>query len=142
MPMSDYLEQRIMDLVLNSGDEFSFTSPTNVYIGLFEWAPSDSGGGTEISGGGYVRMDTGSFSTMTGVDDGLMTNLSEVLFPEATSDWGYIRSIGIFDAATGGNLLLYGDLTTNKVIDSGDNFKIRAGSLDITIDASGGEGPV
>ena len=43
-------------------------------------------------------------------------------------------AVGIFDAASGGNLLHWGDLTASKTIGSGDRFELPAGDLDITED--------
>lgn len=47
MSKSDYLENKLLDHQLG---KTSYTMPT-VYVGLFTAAPSDSGGGTEVSGG-------------------------------------------------------------------------------------------
>jgi hypothetical protein len=43
-------------------------------------------------------------------------------------------AIGIFDASTSGNMLLYGSLTVNKTTDAGDTLRIATGDLDISID--------
>jgi hypothetical protein len=43
-------------------------------------------------------------------------------------------AIGIFDAITSGNMLLYGALTTNKTTDAGDTLRIATGSLSVSID--------
>jgi hypothetical protein len=45
-----------------------------------------------------------------------------------------VVSIGIMDASTGGNLLIHGSLTVNKVLDAGDTLRIATGDLDISID--------
>ena len=134
MATSDYLEQRIIDFVLNSNGEFTFTSPTNVYIALFTAAPSDSGGGTECSGTNYARVDSGAFSTMTGVTDGHTSNTTEIAFAQAGSGgWGTVSHIGLFDASTVGNLLYHGELTASKTVDANDTFKIAIGDLDLTL---------
>ena len=134
MAASDYLEQHIIDFVLNSNAEFTFTSPANVYIALFTAAPSDSGGGTECTGTNYARVDSGSFSTMTGITTGLTSNLAEIAFAQAgAGGWGTVTHIGLFDALTVGNLLYHGILTASKVVDENDTFKIAIGDLDITL---------
>lgn len=134
MAASDYLEQRVIDFVLNSNAEFTFTSPANVYIALFTAAPSDSGGGTECSGTNYARVDSGSFSTMTGITTGHTSNSAEIAFAQAGSGgWGTVTHIGLFDASTAGNLLYHGALTASKVVDENDTFKIAIGDLDITL---------
>ena len=49
---SDYLEDKIIDHILRAQ---AFTPPATIYVGLFTAAPSDAGGGTEVSGGAYAR---------------------------------------------------------------------------------------
>ena len=136
MAASDYLEQQIIDHVLNGGAEFTFASPASVYLALYTTAPSDSGGGVEITGvGNYTRKTlTAAFNTMTGVTDGITENTAEIAFPQATgTNWGLITAIGLFDAATTGNLLYHGSLTVDKQVDINDTFKIAAGDLTITL---------
>lgn len=134
MATSDYLEQRIVDFVLNSNAEFTFTSPTNVYVALFTADPSDAGGGTEVSGVDYARVDSGSFSTMTGVTTGITSNLAEIAFAQAgAGGWGTVTAVGLFDASTAGNLLYHGGLTVDKLVDANDTFKIAIGDLEITL---------
>jgi hypothetical protein len=41
--------------------------------------------------------------------------------------------MGVFDAATSGNLLAYGTLTTSKSVSSGDVFRFNASAIDITL---------
>ena len=134
MAASDYLEQRVIDFVLNSNAEFTFTSPVNVYIALFTTAPSDAGGGVEVSGVNYDRVDSGDFSVMTGVTDGHTSNTGEISFAQAgAGGWGLVTAIGLFDASTGGNLLYHGSLTADKQVDENDTFKIAINDLDITL---------
>ena len=51
--MSDYLEVELRKHIFRTG---SFTKPTVLAVGLFTVTPSDSGGGTEVSGGSYARV--------------------------------------------------------------------------------------
>lgn len=124
---SDYLENKLLDHVLNNA---SFTSPTTTYVGLYTAAPDDTGGGTEVSGGSYARQEL-SVSTASG---GVVTSDADIEFPQATGNWGTVVAVGIFDAVTSGNLLMYTDLTTSKTIESGDILKITSGSLTVTLD--------
>jgi len=50
---SDYLENTILDLVYGG---VAYTPPAILYVALFSVAPTDAGGGTELSGGGYARV--------------------------------------------------------------------------------------
>jgi len=125
--ISDYYENKIIDHMLRGQ---AFTPPSAIYLALYTTAPSDAGGGTEVSGGSYARQ---SF-TLTAASGGASSNSADITFPTATADWGTIVAVGIFDASTGGNLLMWANLTASKTVNSGDTFKINAGDLDITLD--------
>jgi hypothetical protein len=106
-----------------------------IYIALYTTAPTDAGGGTEVSGGAYARQQVDpSDSNWSAPDNtgGLTDNVNNITFPVATANWGTIVAVGIFDRASGGNLLLWGNLAANKTINSGDQFIFPAGNLDIT----------
>jgi len=53
MSFSDYLETKVLDHVFAG---VAYTAPGTHYVALFTAAPSDSGGGTEVSGGAYARQ--------------------------------------------------------------------------------------
>lgn len=124
---SDYLETAALTWAFSSG---AVTRPTGWHIALFTAAPSDAGGGTELStsGTGYGRQST----TLT-VSGNLATNGAAIEYPVAASAWGTITHVGVFDSASGGNLLAWGQLAASKDIGAGDVFRIPAGDLDITL---------
>lgn len=105
------------------------TRPTAWYLGLFTVAPGEGGGGTEVSGGSYVRKAV-TFS----VSGNLATNTAAIEFDVATADWGTITHVAVFDASTGGNQIAYAALSTSKTIATGDVLRVPAGDLDITLD--------
>ena len=107
----------------------SVTRPTAWYIALYTVAPTDGGGGTEISGNAYVRE--AAAMSVTGDN---ATNTGAIEWPTATGTWGTIVAVGVFDALSAGNLIAYGNFTVSKTITSGDVFRIPAGDLDITMD--------
>jgi len=124
---TDYLEDALLKHVFTNT---SYTSPTTVYAALFTVAPSDTGGGTEVSGGAYARQSMAFSVSGTGT---LATNSAAVEYPTATADYGTVVAVGIFDASTSGNLLAYANLTTSKTVSSGDVFRFNAGDVDITL---------
>ncbi len=131
--MSDYLETELRKHIFRTG---SFTKPTALYVALFTAAPSDAGGGTEVSGGSYARANLPPLDTNWSAPDGtggLTDNLAAITFPAPSANWGSITHFAIFDAASAGNMLLWGALTTPKTVNNGDpapSFPI--GSLDVT----------
>lgn len=128
MAFSDYLEDKLLK---HTFANTAFTSPGTVYLGLFTAAPSDTGGGTEVSGGSYARISC-AFS-VSGTDPTTATNSSAAEFATATGSWGSVGWVGVFDASSSGNLLAWSALTTAKTVSSGDVFRFDAGDLDITL---------
>lgn len=127
---SDYLENKVLDFVF--GALATFAKPT-VYIGLFTAAPTDAGGGTEVTGGSYARKLAGSL-TVSGTAPTLATNGTALEFVTATAAWGTVTHLALFDASAGGNMLAWAPLTAPRTVNSGDVFRIPAGDLDITLD--------
>ena len=125
--LTDYLENKLLDHVLRN---VAYTPPATVYVGLFTAAPGETGGGTEVSGGGYARQAV-SFSAAA---NGQTSNSADITFPVATANWGTITHIALFDAATAGNMLWYGALSASKTIQTGDQFIIKAGNLTCSLD--------
>lgn len=123
--MSDYLENKVLDHVLGTT---SYTMPTTVYIGLSTGSFADDNSGTELSGGSYARQSIAFDAAASGTTD----NTAAVDFPVATASWGTVSHYGLFDALSGGNLLIHGAFTASKTVDSGDVLRISAGELDIT----------
>jgi hypothetical protein len=129
MSKTDYLENKVLDHVLG---KTAYTMPT-AYVGLFTAAPSDSGGGTEVSGGSYARKSTAG-ADWNAASGGSTSNANAITFVTATGSWGTVTHFGIFDASTAGNLLRWAALTTSKTIGSGDTASFAAGSLVCTED--------
>lgn len=127
MSFSNTLENTILDWAFTAG---AATRPTAWYLALYTAAPSDSGGGTEVTGGSYARQSIGAFS----VSGNVASNASQIDFPTATGSWGTVTHIGVFSAVSGGTLYAWAPLTTSKSIASGDVFRVPAGDLDITLD--------
>lgn len=125
MSFSDYLETKVLDHVFGGT---AYTAPATLYVALFTAAPSDSGGGTEVSGGAYARQ-TIAFTT----SGDTTSNTTAVEFPTATANYGTVTHVGIYDASTAGNLMAWAALTSSKTIETGDVFRIPAGDLDITL---------
>ena len=123
--MSDYLENEILDHILGTG---AYTMPTTVYVGLSTGSFNDDNSGTELTGNNYAR----EVATFTAAASGTTANSAAVEFNAATGSWGTVSHFGLFDAVSGGNLLIHGALTASKVIASGDILKIAIGDMDIT----------
>lgn len=125
MSFSDHLETEVLEWAFTSGTP---TRPTAWYLALFTAAPSDSGGGTEVSGGAYARQSV----TFT-VSGDTASNSAAIEYPTATANYGTVTHVGVFDASSAGNLLAWAALTSSKTIETGDVFRVPSGDLDITL---------
>jgi len=118
---TDYLENKLIDFRFRGQP---YTPPSTIYIGLFTTAPTDTGGGVEVSGGAYSRVAVpatlaewagtqglGTTTISTGTS-GTTSNNSPICSNGA--NWGIIVAMGIFEAATGNSLTDYAALTTPK----------------------------
>lgn len=105
--------------------------PTSYYIGLSKTAPNLSGGNvSEPSGGGYARVKLASLGAPS---NGLVSNTSDINFAESTAAWGTVTHFVIYDALTGGNLLMYGSLTTSRTVEAATVMTLRAGALQLSV---------
>lgn len=115
----------------------SYTPPATWYVGLFTAAPTDAGGGTEVSGGGYARVALSNNTTVFPVTTTAEKTLaSSASFPEATANWGTIVAVGYFTASTGGVLAAWAPVSPSIQINQADIARIPAGSpgLNVTLD--------
>lgn len=142
--MSDYLENKIIDWLFRAQ---AYSPVATLYVGLLTAAPSDTGGGTEVTGGSYARVAvTSSLANWAGTQSagstvassgtsGTTSNNNAITFPAPTANWGTITHFGIFDASTTGNLLFWAALTVSKTVNNGDAApSFAAGALTTQID--------
>lgn len=133
--LTDYSEVELIKHFFRTG---SFPKPTVLGIALFTGAPGDAGGGVEVSGGNYARVNLPPLDTnwdATSGTDGKTANTVVITFPVPSANWGTVTHMAIFDATTGGNYLFARALTTPKTINNGDPAPtFPAGTLTITFD--------
>lgn len=121
--LTNYAEDKLLDHILGTT---SYTRPT-VYLALYTTAPTESSSGTEVTGGSYVRKAV----SFTASSSGASSNSSNVDFtgmPACT-----VVAVGVLDALTSGNLLLYAALSVSKAVLANDTFRISAGDLDVSL---------
>jgi len=152
--MSDFLENKLIDwyfraqaLGVTGASAAAGTGPTTLWVGLFTANPTDTGGGTEVTGGAYARVAVtsalanwagtqGAASiTVSSGSSGATSNNNPVTFPAPTANWGVITGFGMFDAVTAGNSQFYGALTASKTVNNGDAAPLfPAAALSIQLD--------
>jgi len=125
---SDFLENAIVDWIFRTRTP---AKPAALWVALFTAAPSDVGGGTEVAGGGYARvnlppLDTNWTATQGGTTGnssgtgGMTQNAVAVAYAAPSANWGTITHFAIFDAASGGNMLIWDALTAPRTVLGGD----------------------
>lgn len=142
--LSNYLENKLVDHVFR-GQSWSATAPAQVWVALYTAAPSDAGGGTEVSGNNYARVavdrsltawagtqGSGTTTASSGTDVGVTSNNAAITFLVPSGSWGTVTHFGILDAVSGGNLLFHGALTVQQTVNTGNTVSFAAGQLTIT----------
>lgn len=128
---SDYLENALLNHLLGGGD---YARPATVYLALFTVAPSDAGGGTEVAAEDYARLAIANDATQwPAAAAGAKTNGEALAFDPAETAWGTVVAVGVFDAAAGGNLLVWATMDA-LVVDEGDQVEFAAGGIEVTLD--------
>jgi hypothetical protein len=115
---SNYLEAQLRDHLFRTA---SFVKPTALYVSLHTADPTDAGTGAEVAGGSYARVQRNPGDanwSAASATDGTTKNVAALTFPAPTASWGTVTHFGIWDAATGGNLLCYGSCPA-QVINAG-----------------------
>lgn len=127
---SDYLEDKVLKHVFANT---AYTAPSTLYVGLFTAAPTDAGGGTEVSTSGTNYARQSMAFTVSGSSPTQAANSAAVEWGTAASSWGTIVAAAVFDASSGGNMLAWADLTNNKTISAGDVFRFPTSSFVVTL---------
>jgi len=141
---TNYLERRLLHFIFKN-NSLSFATPgNNIYVGLATAvSAAETGTVTEATFTNYARQqvtptavgNTGGW-TMIGsdsTDTQTATNQNNIEFPASGGTNNTITHIIIADAASSGNILFVGALDVQKVIESGDIFRINAGNLTIEL---------
>lgn len=141
--LTDYAENKIVDAVVRGQ---TLGAPATWYIGLDTVACTETGGGTEVTGGSYARaslaasltnwagtQSAGSTLASSGAG-GTTSNNAVLTFPTPTAGWGTVVSIRWWDAASSGNAWVCTPLTVNKTVNTGDSVSFPAGTNTLQID--------
>jgi hypothetical protein len=131
-----------LDILMGNifGVETDTPIPSSFYLGVSSTEPDIYGNSfTEPSsnGTGYARVAltsiTGSHESYDSPGSAYVTNGELVSFPESLSDWGTISHWGIFDSATGGTLLMYGELYVSRAVETGTVVAVKPQELIISL---------
>lgn len=133
--LSDYAESAIINAVLRGTN---FTAPTvaSLRLALFTADPTDAGNINELSTGTwYGRQLTGTFTAPAPSGTAQQSsNVASITFPAVTTAAVTVTHIGIFDAATAGNMLFSAPMTSSKTLQIGDVLSFAPGTIVASLD--------
>ena len=121
---TDYYEDKLLRTTFQN----ETYAVAQTYVSLNTADPTDAAADTELTDSGYVRVAGAWAAPVLGA--GTVSNSTDIEFP-AIADAGpfSVTHIGIWDALSGGNLLIYAPLTTSKVFSQNDVPRFPTGSL-------------
>lgn len=125
---TDYTENAAINHILGTS---AWTMPAAVSLALFTTNPNfeTGAGGTEATGGSYARKAvifntaSGAGGSVTGPTVAKVWTCGTDLAAATYTGWG------VFDAASGGNLLFGDAFSSNKTLTSGDTLTFAIGSI-------------
>ena len=122
---STFLGEELLDHVLGAA---AYTAPATTYIGIFTTLPTAGGvGGVEPSTGGYARISkTNNATNWPAASSGVKRNGTAISWSAFSADMPEFLGAGVWDAASGGNLLYWGPFATARTVLNGETFEIPA----------------
>lgn len=135
---TNYLELKLAEAIVNN---IPYTAGTSLYLALHTSPPTETGAWAEVP---IINGYTRELITFSSVSDTVHKLNSEVVFTASGGSWGTITHYSIWDAASAGNSLIYGELNVPYTISDlasitfeVDNFRISStGSLISATDKS------
>jgi len=135
---SNYLENNIINATLRGG---TFPKPASVYVSLHTADPNDQGANevNTTQWPSYARQDStkgeGTLAqAWTAPVNGVTKNTKQLLFPVYNGAGSLtITHFGLFDAPTGGNLLIAAPLDQTRIIQPGDVFVVDIEKLTVQV---------
>ena len=120
--ISEYYANKMLDHMLG---KTSFTMPTVMYMSAYNGDPL--GAGSEIATGAYARV----LMTISAATNFIASNGADILFAEATGDWGTVSHLAVNPEAAGGTAMFAATLNTAKAIATNDQLKIASGNFGV-----------
>jgi hypothetical protein len=117
--------------------DVSYNAPNTLYCALSTTTPTAAGANfTEPVGGDYARVSVANNATnFPGAASRAKVTGAAIAFPLASGAWGTVTHFGFYDAATNGNLIAWGALTTPRAIGNGQTATFALGAVAISVAA-------
>jgi hypothetical protein len=136
---SDYLEEKIIQTTLRGQ---AMPVPSGVHVALFTADPTDANVTanecTTVDWPAYARQDAAQAADIatgwSAPSNGVSTNAKIVTFPANNGASAItVTHVGLYDAASGGNLLYHSTLVAPKTLQPGDVLSFGVGAMTVTV---------
>lgn len=127
---TDYTENAVLNHILGAT---TFAKPSGRFLALYTTAPTDSSVVGEVSTVTWTNYARAPI-TFSAASNGSITNNVTVDFGVVAGTGATITHWGIFDAATGGNMLIRGDFGIGQTASAGNAVTVPNGTLTVTLD--------
>lgn len=130
--LTEYFKNLIANNLWHTAGDASSDIPATYYLALSSSEPKTDGTGVvEPSIASYRRKELTSLKTAV---DGLTTNAQSITFDRfETADATPVRYWALFDASSGGHLLMGGQLDHSVHIDAGTAIDFPAGAISLAV---------
>lgn len=128
--ISEAVQDALLDELIGSG---TFSDAGDFYLALYTVAPTEDGGGTEVSGGSYARLTVDESTAFAAASGGSKVNSEDLTFPTCTSAWGDIVAWALHDHPTNDSVVVWGLLSEELAIDTDDVAVFVTGALIIDV---------
>ena len=110
----------------------SDTVASTLYLGLSTTAINNDGtGATEPSGGGYARVAVVNNKTnWSNASNGILSNLTELSFPESSTSWGTVSHVFLSDTI-GGAPIYFDALATPRAVQAQTTLMFAINTIQI-----------
>jgi hypothetical protein len=126
MDFTNYLADKLIQATVR---DQTFTAPEKPYLALFTSDPTKEATGTEVVAESYTRQEI----VFNEPVDGVTNNSAQIDFATATSNWGFVGWVGIFDNTVSGNLLYFTALESTKEILTGDQLRFNLNEIKLQL---------
>ena len=130
--MTDFFEKKVLNTMLGTTAQ----APSAVYVALYLSDPTETGAqGTEAAYSGYARQVLTLNAPSADGSNVKCTNSGDVVFPMPPSAAGTVTYAAIMDSLTGGNMLVYSELTNPITLSAEMTPKFSAGDISINLES-------
>lgn len=129
--LTNYTVNNVLDALIRGQ---ALLQPAGLYVALCSTQPTASAAGTELAGAGYARaalaptlanwsgtQGAGTTAVSNGTSRTTRNNVA-IDFGTAGANWGLAAHWELYDAVTGGNRLLFGEITDGSGVPSARNI--------------------